>query len=251
MNNETKQINLWQILMLVLCAYVLGALFVTTAFRLPEKTEELLRMVDNVVCLIFLGDFIYSFKKAPSKLAYLKWGWIDLVSSIPYIHPLRWGRVARATRIIRILRGLRSAKIILGILFKNKAKGILASLCAMSFVLIVFASIAILNCEEAVNSNIKTPEDALWWAFVTMTTVGYGDFYPVTTAGRIIATFLMIAGISLFGTFTAYAATIFMEQEELEDRQEMDTILSEIKKLHHKIDRLEQTQKNESDLISQ
>ena len=63
------------------------------------------------------------------------------------------------------------------------------------------------------NSNIKTAEDAIWWAWVTITTVGYGDKYPVTTEGRIIASFLMTAGVGLFGTFTGFIASWFLEKK--------------------------------------
>ena len=82
-----------------------------------------------------------------------------------------------------------------------------------------------------VASNIKTAEDALWWSFVTVTTVGYGDLYPVTTAGRIIAAALMTVGVALFGTFTAYVASWFVqqreEQEEEEERIEQEKLRSD------------------------
>jgi len=76
--------------------------------------------------------------------------------------------------------------------------------------MMIFGSISILQFETAPESNIKTAEDAIWWAFVTITTVGYGDRYPVTTEGRIIAAFLMITGVALFGTFTGFIAAWFM-----------------------------------------
>jgi len=63
-------------------------------------------------------------------------------------------------------------------------------------------------------SNIKTAGDAIWWAFVTITTVGYGDRFPVTSAGRIIAAFLMITGVALFGTFTGFVAAWFMDGDK-------------------------------------
>ena len=80
--------------------------------------------------------------------------------------------------------------------------------------MVIFSSVAILQVEDDPNSNIKTAEDALWWAYVTITTVGYGDKYPVTTEGRIIAAFLMTMGVGLFGTFTGYVASWFVEERE-------------------------------------
>ena len=67
---------------------------------------------------------------------------------------------------------------------------------------------------QAPNSNIKDAEDALWWSFVTITTVGYGDRFPVTTEGRLVGAVLMICGVGLFGTFTGFIASWFMEGEK-------------------------------------
>jgi voltage-gated potassium channel len=86
--------------------------------------------------------------------------------------------------------------------------------------MIIFGSIAILQVEHDPNSNIKTAEDAIWWAFVTITTVGYGDKYPVTTEGRIIAGFLMITGVGLFGTFTGFIASWFLEPGKSKESEE-------------------------------
>jgi voltage-gated potassium channel len=90
--------------------------------------------------------------------------------------------------------------------------------------MIISSSIAILELETAKESNIKTAEDALWWTYTTITTVGYGDKYPVTTEGRILAMVLMTFGVGFFGTFTAYVASIFVRgnQPEQEDFKTTD-----------------------------
>jgi voltage-gated potassium channel len=125
---------------------------------------------------------------------------------------LRVGRVVRLFRILRILRGVRSARVIMGMLFRHRARGALAAALLMGFVLLVVCSIAILNVETAPRSNIRTAEDALWWGVSTMTMGGYGDCYPVTTAGRLVAVVLMTAGMALFGVFTAYVAALFLDR---------------------------------------
>ena len=240
-----QQVTIWPIVMLLLCVYVLGALFVDTAFRLPAETSALLTQIDNLVCLVFIGDFVFNVITANSKLAYLKWGWIDLLSSIPNIQILRWGRFARVIRILRIFRGIRSTKLILQFLFENRAKGTFASVAMISFVLVVFSSIAILNCETSPESNIQTASDALWWSFVTITTVGYGDFYPTTLPGRVIAVVLMTAGVGLFGTFTAYVASFFLQQEEKKEERRDEEILSELQAIRHRLVRLEGNREQE------
>ena len=82
--------------------------------------------------------------------------------------------------------------------------------------MVIFSAIAILQVETDPNSNIKTAEDAIWWAYVTITTVGYGDKFPVTTEGRIIAAALMTVGVGLFGTFTGFIASFFLGDKKEE-----------------------------------
>ena len=94
----------------------------------------------------------------------------------------------------------------------------------MALLVVVFSSVAILHFESGPASNISTPEDALWWAVVTMTTVGYGDRYPVTTEGRIVAAVCMIAGVGLFGTFTGFVASWFLAPGEEEQEDELESI---------------------------
>lgn len=214
LNSNEKSLGFLDITTLVLSFYVLIVLLIDTLLKLPSEISKILLYVDNVICLIFFIDFCYRFYNAKNKLAFLRWGWIDLISCIPTVECLRAGRAVRLIRLIRILRAFRSTKNIVAHVFKNRAKGALASVFIIAILLIVFSSIAILQVENAPNSNIKTAEDAIWWAYVTITTVGYGDKYPVTTEGRIIAAFLMTAGVGLFGTFTAYVASWFVQPKE-------------------------------------
>ena len=234
-----SRVSIWQLVILFLSVYVLGALFVDTVLHLRPETSALLAQIDNLVCIVFLGDFAFNVITARSKIGYLKWGWIDLVSSIPNVEVLRWGRFVRAIRILRILRGIRSTKMILQFVFRNRAKGAFASVAAISFVMVVFSSIAILNCETSPDSNIKTASDALWWSFVTITTVGYGDRYPVTGLGRIIAAVLMTAGVGLFGTFTAFVAAFFLQSGEEKEKKRDEEVLAQLNAVSQKLERLE------------
>jgi voltage-gated potassium channel len=168
----------------------------------------------------------------------MKWGWVDLISSIPMLDIFRWGRIVRVVRILRILRGVRSTKVILGILFENRAKGTLSVVAFVSIVLLVFSSIAILNAETGPDANIKNAGDALWWAVTTITTVGYGDKFPVSAEGRIIATVLMTAGVGLFGTFTAYVAAFFVGTGKKEELRETD-LVTELKLLRERLEKIE------------
>jgi voltage-gated potassium channel len=134
-------------LILSLSIYVLGALFVDTVFDLPIEVSVVLQATDTAICFIFLGDFLLRFYRAPNRLAFMRWGWLDLISSVPMVDIFRWGRIYRVVRVLRILRGVRSARHILRILFENRAKGTFGAVAVISLVLVIFSSVAILNVE--------------------------------------------------------------------------------------------------------
>jgi voltage-gated potassium channel len=167
-----KKVTPFQLLMLALSLYVLAALFIETVFTLPPQVTALLGILDTGICFVFLGDFFYRLYHAEDKLRFMKWGWVDFISSIPMLDVFRWGRIVRVVRILRILRGVRSVKVILGVVLQAGVRGTLSLVVIISAVLIVFSSIAILNAEKSPDSNIKDVGDALWWAVVTITTVG-------------------------------------------------------------------------------
>lgn len=207
---EPEQLGFLNLLIIVLSIYVLVALLVDTFFKLPPEISRILNMADNAICLVFLLDFSTRFYKAENKLKFMQWGWIDLVSSIPMLDFMRAGRMLRLIRLLRILRAFRSTKHLVQHIFRRRTHGALTAAAIIAVLMIIFSSIAILQVEVDAGSNIKTAEDAVWWAYVTITTVGYGDKFPVTTEGRIIAALLMTVGVGLFGTFTAYLASWFV-----------------------------------------
>jgi voltage-gated potassium channel len=149
----------------------------------------------------------------------MRWGWVDLIASIPMIEPLRAGRLLRLIRLLRVMRAFQGTGHVIRHIYKNKAKGAVITVSLIGILLTIFCSIAILYFEKDPGSNIKTAEDAIWWVFTTVTTVGYGDKYPVTSGGRIIAMILMTSGVSLFGVFTAYIASWFVVDEQAHHEQ--------------------------------
>jgi voltage-gated potassium channel len=215
-------LSLINLLVLVLSFYVLGILIVDALIDLPPEVHKLIVYTDYIACSVFFLDFLIRFFRAESKLAYMKWGWIDLLASIPANGVFRLGRIARVVQIIRVIKAYRSISHIVENIFKNHMKGTFTFAVIVAFMLILFSSVLILEVETAPNSNIKTAEDALWWAYVTITTVGYGDLYPVTTKGRIVALVLMIAGVGLFGVFTGYLASWFVEPEKEKEDEKTD-----------------------------
>ena len=212
MNNQTNsKIEFIDVVILVLSVYVLGVLIYDTFFQIPPEIQKIVGYFDNFICLVFLFEFIYKYFKSENKLTYLKWGWIDLFSSIPSLDVFRGGRVIRLIRIIRIIRVVKSVKSFISQVYSDKVEGTVKSVFLIAFLLLITSSISILIVETDLNSNFKSAEDAIWWSITTITTVGYGDKYPVTTEGRIIATILMIYGVGIFGTISAYFSNKFFK----------------------------------------
>jgi len=119
-------------------------------------------------------------------------------------------RVFRLVRVFRLLRQYGIKQIGRGVL-RDRAGSALLTLLLFGFLVLEFGTLGILRLEQyAPGANITTASDALWYVIVTISTVGYGDRYPVTTNGRIVGTLIIIVGVGIFGTFTGYLANVFL-----------------------------------------
>lgn len=222
----------YQLFMLALCLYALVTLGAEAAFPPTSEIQHLLTYADTAVCMLFLVDFGISLYRAENRWRYFyTWGWLDLLSSIPTLDIARWGRAVRIARILRVLRGIRATKILAGLLIeKRRQSGILAA-SLLALLLLTLASISILQVETDAASNIKTAEDAIWWALTTITTVGYGDHYPITSEGRFVAGILMCAGVGLFGMFSGFLASWFVAPDAKSNQDDLQALRQEIRDL--------------------
>lgn len=236
MASDHPQSGPYLLFMLALSLFALFILGVDTLFKLDPRTHAIFEYLDLGVCLLFLADFLISFARAQSKSGYFfKWGWLDLLSSIPMVDALRWGRLARILRIVRVLRGLRSAKVLLDMLLARRAQSGALGAALLTLLLTVFASISILQLETAPESNIRSAEDALWWTVTTLTTVGYGDLYPVTSEGRLLAGLVMVAGVGLFGAFSGLVASWLLRPAERQQDTELIQLRDEVRALREEL----------------
>ena len=150
-----KRLNPLEIITLILSIYVLVALLIQLLISLPPDAVVLLDRIDWLVCIVFLTDFFVRFTRAPSKLGFLKWGWIDFVSSIPVVGVFRVGRVVRIIRVVRLLRAFRSTKNLLVYLLRERKITSLAAVTTISLVLVIFAAIGVLQFEDVTRFKYK------------------------------------------------------------------------------------------------
>ena len=213
--------NAYNIFILVLTVLSL-AVMVAMLLPLSDETIKLLSVYDNLICVIFLIDFFYNLKNAPKKSDYFikERGWLDLLGSIPslglltnagkYVGLFRLARLSRFARIARLLRGENKKTLVKDIL-ENRSRYAMFLTILLTILVLTVSSVLVLQFEsQSPDANITGGGDALWYAIVTITTVGYGDRYPVTAAGRITAMFIMFMGVGIIGALASILASLLV-----------------------------------------
>ena len=190
-------------------------------------------VVMNVIWTMFAVDYVVCLVLARPRGRWFVTHLHELlIVVLPVIRPLRLLRLV-------FLFGILQRTV--GVFFRGR---ILVYLVSSSLLLVLITGLAMLDVEQdAPGSNIVDFGDAIWWAFETITTVGYGDFYPVTVPGRFIAVGLMVAGVAMLGTVTATFASWFLElvakrSEKVEeaDTARFEEMAGEIRALREQLD---------------
>lgn len=209
--------NAYNIFILVLTVFSL-VLMVLLLLPVSQPTRDLLLVYDNVVCVIFLLDFAVNLFGSKPKRAYFLGarGWLDLLGSVPSFgfFPvgglLRLARLSRLARITRLLRGQAGKDLVLDVLANRSQYATFITVLLAGMTLSIATLLIVQFESQSPDASITTGGDALWWGIVTMTTVGYGDFFPVTAAGRLTAAFVMFAGIGIIGALASILASLLV-----------------------------------------
>lgn len=176
------------------------------------------------ISLFFIADSAYRWLRAPDRRRFLfaRRGWLLWLGSlpVPFIALLRIVWYWWAIRNLRRSDYSDMAQIVV----EKRAQSTLLIAIFAALVVLEAAATLILGAESnSAQANIRTAGDAEWWAIVTMATVGYGDKYPVTAAGRVIAVFVMIVGVGLFGVLTSFLAQWFVRARQYGPRPGRDS----------------------------
>ena len=173
--------------------------------------------LDQIIWALFVINLIVKVLIAPRRLSFLKSNILEVIVVIPYLQPLRivffgtkaiWGmtKIARPDFLIVVSGGL-----------------------------VIISATIVTSLERSSNPELGSFPDALWWAIVTITTVGYGNQEPVTFFGRIVAVILMITGVGFFGAIAANLAAFFVRKDEDE---KIDNLQRDINAINEKLDKL-------------
>jgi voltage-gated potassium channel len=209
--------NAYNIFTLVLTLYSL-AIMVLLLLPLDQDTLDLLRLYDNVICFVFLADFAVNLARSRPRTAYLigQRGWLDLLGSIPSVGVFQFGgllrlaRLSRLARIRRLLSGKNRKALVADVLHNRGQYATFITLLSAGMVVSI-ASLLVLQFESSdPAANIQRGGDAIWWGIVTLTTVGYGDRFPITTFGRLTGMFVMFAGVGIIGALASILASVLV-----------------------------------------
>jgi len=200
----------WNILILILSVISIAQLIAMVLLPYTFETSVFLYL-DLVISVIFLIDFIGDFITSKNKVKFIKFGWIDLLSCIPMMI-LSYGKIVRFVKLFRVIRTIRMFKKESKAIFPHERISMTISVSAVVLFVIIVSSFLIMLFETQSTCNIKTTGDALWWSVVTITTVGYGDKYPITTGGRIIGALTMFIGVGVFGAVSGIIGSFIIEK---------------------------------------
>lgn len=221
--------GLYRVAMLFVSIYAILAIAFIVFFNPPDEVSKIIHYSDWIVCAFFFFDFLRSLHHAPNKARYFfTWGWLDLISSIPVIEPLRAARLVRIIQILHVLRGVRAIRMMTVAVSHKRPQSAAAIALLSCFFLVFVGSACVLVFEHGSNPNISNAPQALWWAIVTMTTVGYGDAFPITGEGRVVAVILMIAGVGMFGTLSGLFTSWLIQKDGDGRSTEIDDLRAEI-----------------------
>jgi voltage-gated potassium channel len=234
--------------MLVLSLSIIPVLLLPLAWPgMPTSVRSNLDATDAGIWVAFAAEYLLLLVLAPARRVFVRTHLVELVLVLlPMLRPLRILRSARLLRLARVGRAVAGGASAAKLSRRHLATsaGLYAPAAAL---LLVLAGAAVARDAErsAAGGNIKSYGDAVWWAMTTVTTVGYGDRYPVTVTGRVVAVGLMLVGIALLGIVTASLAAAFSRWTAVDAREvaaaeaaqsaDLATVLEELRALRAEV----------------
>ncbi len=210
--------------LLVLAFAMIPLLVGPMLWELSAQDEATFNILNYFIWALFAADLVIKTAISPRRIGYLRRHWLEvLVVVVPFFRPLR---------LLRIF------------IFGSRAWVGIRRLVNVDFLLVygiglvIIAATIVASVEGGAEASIQNFADALWWALVTITTVGYGDMVPITWAGKAIGVVLMLGGIAFFSGITANLASFLVRSKDTGNK-EIARLLEEMKGLREEIGRLQ------------
>jgi len=226
--------------MLALAVVFLGVLIWPLVDRdLPQGLRSVVQWADVTIWAIFVVDYLTRFTLAPQRWRFVRSHIPDLI--VVLVPPLRGLRLLIVLRLFRLLGVVSMASR----LSKQSLRVRTSTYTALLALGVLFAgALTVLEVERtSPDANIKNFPDAIWWALTTMTTVGYGDRFPVTGQGRLMAAVLMLSGIAVLGVLTASIAAWFVGQ--------FQAVETKVEKVERTVEEVSETVEDVADTVDE
>jgi voltage-gated potassium channel len=213
-DNKTY-IFLYNIFMAVLALLAVGIVLIDYLITPTHSTLSIFNIIDDSISIIFLTDYLIRLYLSKNRKIFFKSNLIDLVSSIPFNSLFQAIKILKIARLLKFTKLFKLFKVFrIFILLGKFKKSINSFIKTNNFNYVVFITVftVLLGAFGLSLTEHKTFSDSLWWSFVTVTTVGYGDISPASKIGRLIASVLMLVGIGFIGMLTGTISTFFINR---------------------------------------
>ena len=207
------------VIILLLSLFLVISISVDTFKGIPFYTQSLYMKVQLWICILFLFDFLLELFLSKDKLRYFSTHFIFLLVAIPYQNIIAYfgwtfsPEITYMLRFVPLVRGGYAMAIVVGWLTYNKASSLFVSYLTMLLATVYFASLAFFVLEHKVNPLVVGYGDALWWAFMDVTTVG-SNIIAVTVTGRVLSVLLAALGMMMFPIFTVYMTSLIQKKNK-------------------------------------
>jgi voltage-gated potassium channel len=220
--DRIERVTKYPMALLGLAWLVLAIVVLTTDIN--DSTSTVLVGTLFGLWVITLVEYLVRLVVTPDRPGYIRRRWVEPATVL--VPPLQGWHVVGIEKMSLLVR---EAQLRVGSILKHHS--LFRVLIAAVVTLFLGAWLALLFEEKARGSNIHDYPDALWWAIVTVTTVGYGGYYPVTSGGRCVAVVLMLVGIGLIGALTATIASYFVEEQADQEKADLSRRLDRIEEM--------------------
>jgi voltage-gated potassium channel len=244
---------LYEVLCFILIIFDAFFLFLTVIYGFRQGVLQGIATFDAVVVLFLWVEYLFRVNEQDDEWRYVAHQWSDILAIIPfdYIALVSFGIALPLTlafkllRLVRIVALLRFSRRIEKEVLSFAERTRLVYGLAIFFLVIIVGSLLFFSIEKGVNPNVQTPDDALWYMIVTMTSVGYGDIVPYTGLGRIIGVIAMISAILFASLVTATTTSALLEKFRAEREEQTEAaketignVIAQLTAIEHRLEKL-------------